>query len=90
MCCECRTCPGRHLADATLWIEIASMLSVFTFSLAKDKEGRDIDVSYATVPEGALVSLVFLTSCLVAIGMECGRAANLVGSEAPTVLPLLN
>jgi cytochrome P450 len=45
-----RACPGRHLAEATLWIQIASMLSVFTFSLAKDKEGREIDVNYATVP----------------------------------------
>jgi hypothetical protein len=71
LCCVCRACPGRHLAEATIWIEIASMLSVFTFSPAKDKYGRDIDISYATVPEGELISLVFLASFLVASSTEC-------------------
>jgi hypothetical protein len=55
---QCRACPGRNLAEATLWIEIASMLSVFTFSLAKHKDGRDIDINYATDPKGEFVSLV--------------------------------
>jgi hypothetical protein len=31
------------------------MLSVFTFSLAQDKEGQKIDVSYAVVPPAALL-----------------------------------
>jgi len=70
MCCECRACPGRHLAEATLWIEIASMLSVFTFSLAKDKDGRDIDISYATELTGPFISSVFLASYLVTANTE--------------------
>ena len=47
---SCRECPGRQLADSVLWIEIASLLAVFTFAPAKDKEGREIDVRYACIP----------------------------------------
>jgi hypothetical protein len=70
MCCECKTCPGPHLAQATLWIEIASMLSVFSFSLAEDAEGRDIDISYTTAPTAATISLVFLVSYPVTTNAE--------------------
>ncbi|KAH7905769.1 cytochrome P450 [Hygrophoropsis aurantiaca] len=38
-----RTCPGRHLADASLYIAIASTLALFEFSKAKDDQGREID-----------------------------------------------
>jgi hypothetical protein len=37
-----RICPGRHLADTTLWIAIASVLATLTISKAKDKDGNDI------------------------------------------------
>jgi cytochrome P450 len=86
--CECRACPGRHLGEATLWIEIASMLSAFTFSLSKDKEGREIDINYATVPRGSSVLLVFLASCLVKIRTDCVSMTDLVDSQAPAALPL--
>jgi hypothetical protein len=39
---ESRICPGRHLADKSLWIVMATMLSVLKISKAKDKNGEDI------------------------------------------------
>jgi len=38
-----RICPGKHLADASLWAAIASMLAVFRFEKAKDANGVEID-----------------------------------------------
>ena len=52
---HCRECPGRHLADSLLWIEIASLLAVFTFAPARDKEGKEIDVHYACIPVPAFL-----------------------------------
>ncbi|EKM54592.1 uncharacterized protein PHACADRAFT_258552 [Phanerochaete carnosa HHB-10118-sp] len=37
-----RICPGRHLADASLWIVIASFLTAFEVVPAKDGKGQDI------------------------------------------------
>ncbi|KAH7907191.1 cytochrome P450 [Hygrophoropsis aurantiaca] len=38
-----RSCPGRHFADASLYIVIASTLALFEFSKVKDDQGREID-----------------------------------------------
>ncbi|KAH7923138.1 cytochrome P450 [Leucogyrophana mollusca] len=38
-----RVCVGRHVADASLWAAIASMLAVFMFSKPKDAEGREVE-----------------------------------------------
>ncbi|KAF9241875.1 cytochrome P450 [Melanogaster broomeanus] len=38
-----RFCPGRYLADASLWISVASMLASLDFSKEKDDQGNDID-----------------------------------------------
>ncbi|KAI0092639.1 cytochrome P450 [Irpex rosettiformis] len=38
-----RICPGRHLAEATIWLAIARILAVFTISKAKDANGNTID-----------------------------------------------
>lgn len=38
-----RICVGRHIADASLWSAIASMLAVFDFMKATDASGKDID-----------------------------------------------
>ncbi|KAH7925848.1 cytochrome P450 [Leucogyrophana mollusca] len=38
-----RICPGRFVADASLWSAIVSMLTVFKFTKVKDGHGRDID-----------------------------------------------
>jgi len=39
-----RICPGRHFVDATLFIIISSVLSVFNVMKAKDENGNDIPV----------------------------------------------
>ena len=41
-----RICPGRHFADATLFIVVASVLSVFNLEKEPDPEGRPFVYSY--------------------------------------------
>lgn len=45
-----RMCPGRFLADRTVWLAAARMLAVFDISRTKDAEGRLIDpeIKFAT------------------------------------------
>ncbi|KAF9227185.1 cytochrome P450 [Gyrodon lividus] len=38
-----RICPGKYVADASLWIAIVSMLALFDFLKEKDEQGNDID-----------------------------------------------
>ncbi|KAG5650208.1 hypothetical protein H0H81_000309 [Sphagnurus paluster] len=37
-----RICPGRHFAEANLWIAIASILASFTISKAIGEDGKEI------------------------------------------------
>lgn len=37
-------CPGRHLAEASMWSAMACLLSVYNFSKAKDETGREIGI----------------------------------------------
>jgi hypothetical protein len=37
-----RLCPGRHLAEASLWLVVSSLLTVFDIEAAKDEKGQDI------------------------------------------------
>ncbi|KAJ3550347.1 hypothetical protein NM688_g5092 [Phlebia brevispora] len=37
-----RVCPGRYLADASIWIAAANILAVYNIRKAKDEHGRDI------------------------------------------------
>ncbi|GJE94427.1 cytochrome P450 [Phanerochaete sordida] len=37
-----RMCPGRHLADASVWIVVASLLAAFEIVPAKDEDGQNI------------------------------------------------
>lgn len=39
-----RVCPGKELADTSLFITFASVLSVFNISKAKDSEGKVVEV----------------------------------------------
>jgi hypothetical protein len=41
-----RICPGRHFADATLFIVVASLLSVFNIEKVPNPEGRPFVYSY--------------------------------------------
>ncbi|KIJ57255.1 hypothetical protein M422DRAFT_238853 [Sphaerobolus stellatus SS14] len=50
-----RVCPGRLLAENTLWLESACLLSAFNFSHAKDQNGKDIDIQYATTPKAGFI-----------------------------------
>ncbi|KAJ7928089.1 cytochrome P450 [Mycena leptocephala] len=39
-----RICVGRHIADATVWATVVSVLSMFNIAKAKDPAGNDIDI----------------------------------------------
>lgn len=38
----CRRCPGRHFAEDSVWLVMASVLAEFDITYAKDKDGKDI------------------------------------------------
>ncbi|KAF5385610.1 hypothetical protein D9757_006785 [Collybiopsis confluens] len=40
-----RICPGRYMADNTVWLAIASVLATLTLGKAKDEEGNEVKVS---------------------------------------------
>jgi len=40
-----RICPGRHMASATVWLMIATVLSTFNITKAKDADGNEIPVN---------------------------------------------
>ncbi|KAI0263952.1 hypothetical protein BC834DRAFT_884697, partial [Gloeopeniophorella convolvens] len=42
-----RICPGRHFADATLFIVAASLLSAFSVQKKRDAEGREIHFEFS-------------------------------------------
>ena len=50
----CRICPGRFLANATIWAAVASILSAFDVRKAKDTQGRDIPVNGAYIDQGII------------------------------------
>ena len=37
-----RSCPGRHLAEASLWIVIANVLALFDIEPVKDEHGHEL------------------------------------------------
>ena len=51
-----RICPGRHFADNSLFINIASLLHVFDIKPAVDERGATIPVKYSMT--SGLVSYV--------------------------------
>ena len=38
-----RICPGRFLADVSLWLSMATILATLDLGKAKDKDGKEID-----------------------------------------------
>jgi len=40
-----RVCVGRHMADESVWLAIASVLATLTLGKAKDEEGNEIEIS---------------------------------------------
>ena len=53
-----RICPGRHFVDATIFIVISSVLSVFKVTKAKDENGHDIPVKAAVTADRGVVMWV--------------------------------
>ena len=51
-------CPGRHFAEASLFINIASVLHVFDILPPKDEHGRTIEVTPGMT--NGLISWVYL------------------------------
>jgi len=45
-----RICAGRHLADSSIWIMVASVLAKCEICPAKDEKGNEVDVHYALEP----------------------------------------
>ncbi|KIJ60843.1 hypothetical protein HYDPIDRAFT_116705 [Hydnomerulius pinastri MD-312] len=45
-----RICPGRHLAAASLWAAIVSILATFDIRKAKDEKGDDIEITPIFAP----------------------------------------
>ncbi|KIK50583.1 hypothetical protein GYMLUDRAFT_438456 [Collybiopsis luxurians FD-317 M1] len=39
-----RVCAGRHMAENTVWLTIASVLATITLAKAKDEKGNEIDI----------------------------------------------
>ncbi|KAF8504862.1 cytochrome P450-like protein [Russula emetica] len=50
-----RICPGRHFVDATIFIVISSMISVFNVTKAKDENGHEIPVKAAVTADRGVV-----------------------------------
>ena len=50
-----RVCPGRHFVDATLFLVVSSVLSVFNVTKSKDENGYEIPVKVAMALSGVLV-----------------------------------
>ncbi|KAI0257947.1 cytochrome P450 [Gloeopeniophorella convolvens] len=72
-----RICPGRHFVDATLFIAVASMLSVFRMEKKRDAEGNAIPIecSYS----GSVVSSPSKFPC--SIVPRDARAAELISID---------
>jgi cytochrome P450 len=45
-----RACPGRYIAEQTLFLTIAQTLAVFKIHKAVDSTGKEIDVQYKQLP----------------------------------------
>ncbi|KAF9475163.1 cytochrome P450 [Pholiota conissans] len=57
-----RLCPGRHMASATVWLSIATILS--TFDIRPPKDAAGMDISLADVKHsGGLISHVVPFEC---------------------------
>ncbi|KZS94744.1 cytochrome P450 [Sistotremastrum niveocremeum HHB9708] len=68
-----RKCPGRHLADATLWITVATLLTLFTITKPIDENGKEIE------PD---LEIIFGPSAIDTKPYRCHIAPRVVGAEA--------
>jgi len=49
-----RICVGRHMASATLWLTMVSILATLSIDKAKDEDGREIGVDPVWCDAGVL------------------------------------
>ncbi|KAF7299789.1 hypothetical protein HMN09_00984900 [Mycena chlorophos] len=54
-----RACPGRHLATATLWMTIASILATFKIEKCRDEHGDVVEPTYDYFPGVVATPLPF-------------------------------
>ncbi|KAJ7252463.1 cytochrome P450 [Mycena rebaudengoi] len=73
-----RVCPGRHMAQSTLWITVASLLAVFNITKAIGKDGKILEPSYEY--HSALVAMPFPFKC--SIKPRSNAAADLIRSTS--------
>ncbi|KAJ7204583.1 cytochrome P450 [Mycena rebaudengoi] len=71
-----RVCPGRHMAQSTLWITVASLLTVFNITKAIGEDGKILEPSYEY--HSALVLMPFSFKC--SIKPRSNAAADLIRS----------
>ncbi|KAF9047972.1 cytochrome P450 [Rhodocollybia butyracea] len=81
-----RICVGQHLAEASLWMAIASVLMVYKITPAKDNKGVNIPISAAFTPGVITRSLPF--KC--AFTPRSGKALALVKSSYADALAKVN
>ncbi|TFY76222.1 hypothetical protein EWM64_g7790 [Hericium alpestre] len=73
-----RICPGRHVADASVWIMVSSILAVFDICHAKGEHGKEIPIDETCID--GLVSRPLPFEC--AIVPRDAKAATLIRSLA--------
>ena len=77
-------CPGRYMAEGTLFIAIASMLHVLTISKGRDEQGNEITIDPATAEYTSGLSrcvsgrLQLLRTRTAAICFDRGRQPSLL------------
>ncbi|KAF9491440.1 cytochrome P450 [Pleurotus eryngii] len=64
-----RVCPGRHMAEATIFMAVASALGVYRISKAKDVHGRDVQVK-EEYPSTGLITGPLPFQCSISLRSE--------------------
>ena len=77
-----RICAGRHIADASLWSAIVSMLAIFRITPCKDEQGNDIPVNPQWT--AGITSCVHFTRLLYSVFI---RSLTFVLSRHPLRFP---
>ncbi|KAJ7283163.1 cytochrome P450 [Mycena rebaudengoi] len=73
-----RVCPGRHMAQSTLWITVVSLLAVFNITKAIGEDGKILEPSYEYHSALVLMPFPFKYS----IKPRSKAAADLIRSAA--------
>ncbi|KAJ7723505.1 cytochrome P450 [Mycena maculata] len=67
-----RLCPGRHMATASIWIAVASILATFDISKAVDENGKEVEPSYEY--HSGFISLPLPFKCVLTPRSEKAKA----------------